>query len=47
MAFQTHYNFGGAKTHNGGSKSAAKKNVEAVLAVYSAARCAVKRPRNR
>ncbi|GAX05394.1 hypothetical protein IWT25_00698 [Secundilactobacillus pentosiphilus] len=25
MAFQTHYNFGGAKTHNGGSKSAAKK----------------------
>lgn len=28
MAFQTHYNFGGAKTHNGGSKSAAKKRLK-------------------
>ncbi|WP_203648570.1 hypothetical protein [Secundilactobacillus yichangensis] len=28
MAFQTHYNFGGAKTHNGGSKSAAKKELK-------------------
>lgn len=28
MAFQTHYNFGGAKTHNGGSKSAAKKTLK-------------------